>query len=515
MSFKINSSKINLLRRICDETDVHSISADYILPDYYPDVSRVMKTTALPVITSYSIKDNILHYDLQTTLTVLYKSSESELMQSVTQVKMFSKDLTLNENCSDAVCEFSINTESVWCRAKNERRLETEAAVSVQAVVKSSSEMNILCDAFGNGIQVKKQPVTYMEKINNITKNISVSEETPLSDPDTETASVLFCQAAAEITEIRNVSEKLAVKGEINACVVYTFSGSSNDNISSFRTSLPFSQIIDTAGFSKECHYQCRAEVLSCSCKPANDPKGITKSFQWNCDLRLICSMASFSQCSCITDAYSTKYDINSASSHIYSVSFPQELSFDSKQKTVLQSAELTKIYSLSSEIKNIRKEIIQTDGKIKFSGMLTFSLIGKNAENSIICPETEAPFEISVPCSDINEYDDVSFRAYVKRSSYDLLPDGKTDLQSEICIKCCIMKNMLCSALTELKADEQKPLEIDNTIALKLYFGKKGESIWDIAKKYKTSADAVSEANNTGGETLPEDMMILIPLLS
>ena len=49
---------------------------------------------------------------------------------------------------------------------------------------------------------------------------------------------------------------------------------------------------------------------------------------------------------------------------------------------------------------------------------------------------------------------------------------------------------------------------------ALLLYFGKSGEPVWDIAKRCRTSVDAVCEENDLAGDTLMEDAMLLIPIV-
>ena len=42
---------------------------------------------------------------------------------------------------------------------------------------------------------------------------------------------------------------------------------------------------------------------------------------------------------------------------------------------------------------------------------------------------------------------------------------------------------------------------------------GKQGDSVWDIAKGCHTTPAAVKEENGIAGDTLPEDMLLLLPL--
>ncbi|MBO5798173.1 MAG: LysM peptidoglycan-binding domain-containing protein, partial [Clostridia bacterium] len=48
---------------------------------------------------------------------------------------------------------------------------------------------------------------------------------------------------------------------------------------------------------------------------------------------------------------------------------------------------------------------------------------------------------------------------------------------------------------------------------ALKICYATAGESLWDIARRCRTSVEAVMEENHLTGDTLPADTMLLIPL--
>ena len=55
---------------------------------------------------------------------------------------------------------------------------------------------------------------------------------------------------------------------------------------------------------------------------------------------------------------------------------------------------------------------------------------------------------------------------------------------------------------------------ENENTedTALTLYFCNKGEEIWDIAKKYNTTKEAIQAENSIASDVTEKEEMILIP---
>ena len=62
---------------------------------------------------------------------------------------------------------------------------------------------------------------------------------------------------------------------------------------------------------------------------------------------------------------------------------------------------------------------------------------------------------------------------------------------------------------------DSTSPRRKEGNYAAKIYFGNEGENVWDIAKKYGTSVEAVMEENEQSDEVLAADTMLLIPIVN
>ena len=77
---------------------------------------------------------------------------------------------------------------------------------------------------------------------------------------------------------------------------------------------------------------------------------------------------------------------------------------------------------------------------------------------------------------------------------------------------------SVLCSktseCLTEIYADEDSPLQKDESCAMKLYFCENGEKLWDIAKRYHSSAKLIMDENDIEDEVIGGNMMLMIPIM-
>ena len=62
--------------RVLDTEITQAAEHDFILPDYCPDIFRVLKCSIVPGVTSIGINGSRLTFDLCVTIRVLYRSPE-------------------------------------------------------------------------------------------------------------------------------------------------------------------------------------------------------------------------------------------------------------------------------------------------------------------------------------------------------------------------------------------------------------------------------------------------------
>ena len=68
--------------------------------------------------------------------------------------------------------------------------------------------------------------------------------------------------------------------------------------------------------------------------------------------------------------------------------------------------------------------------------------------------------------------------------------------------------KNVLC----DVAVDESRPKTRQENL-LYLYYAGEQEQIWEIAKRYNTSVEAIREGNQLEGGVIGEKTMLLIPM--
>lgn len=72
--------------------------------------------------------------------------------------------------------------------------------------------------------------------------------------------------------------------------------------------------------------------------------------------------------------------------------------------------------------------------------------------------------------------------------------------------------ENVTLHAVESVALDRQKRVDNTRRPSVILYYPRSGERLWDIAKHYSTTREALSTANNISGETVQSESVMIIP---
>ena len=162
------------------------------------------------------------------------------------------------------------------------------------------------------------------------------------------------------------------------------------------------------------------------------------------------------------------------------------------REKVNLQDAEHTKICNVyvtpTITDTNISKDMLRAEGDLN----LNFIMADDN-EDSIVTAEKKLPFSFTQEIDGLTEESKVNI---------DVVPTFRefvTD-NGEITAKVDLGVNVNSYNLEDINViDNIEELEVgdDNPYSMIIYFVKKGDTLWKIAKKYKSTVEDIARVNN------------------
>ena len=128
MDLKLNREMLSMTRTILDASCEQAVEKDFLLPDYYPDIFRVLKCVITPTVQSHSINGGKLSFDMAVLIRVLYISQNDKRINCIEQKMNYTKSFDLQGDCGDPMIWLTPKCDYVNCRVVNQRRLDIRGA---------------------------------------------------------------------------------------------------------------------------------------------------------------------------------------------------------------------------------------------------------------------------------------------------------------------------------------------------------------------------------------------------
>lgn len=513
MNLKVNKEMISTTEVIYDGLQEQSVELDYILPDYYPDIFKMVKCQLSPKVISYTFNGDRATYELIAEIKIMYCSEQSNMLQCITQKLNYTKTVDFNQSCKDVNIKFKPKVDYINCRVVNQRRLDIRGAVSTKIKATCEQNQEVVSDVFGMNSQLLKKPVSYVTGKLNAFKNVIISEEIDLSVSKPAVMNIIRSDAIVTVSDKKIISNKLVAKGEVTVNVLYSCE---DEGLDTMQFTLPYSQVVDVEGIDDE--YECiiDGELAECNIAVSANNDGEMKILHCQINIALYCTAMKTSIVELITDAYSTTYPCEFACANIRIDQIPEFFSETFQEKSTLEyrEGEIQCVYDSWTQVTSINAKVNEDNTCVILNGVLKCIAIGKNEMGMPILLEQDEQFEHSIAMEGLTENSIIEPEAIITCCSYTLASVNSVDIKVDVKICGKMYNSFACEILKDIEFDEQHLKERDGNYALKLYYGTANERIWEIAKKYSTSVLAIMEENELMEDKLPNNMMVLIPIV-
>ncbi len=508
------NNTISISEIVFDGFTEQGVELDYVLPDYYPEIFKILSCRLTPKILAYNmLGDSKLMLDGCVDIKVLYLADGENNINCIEQKYTYSKTIDLGKSITADTADMLVKLESrpdyCNCRAVSGRRIDVRGAVSTK--VRISAIKSCAVPVMPRNIEIKTRSTDCCGEILTAEKQFSCKEEI-----ETGAAGIAFIMrsnAIPKINEVRIIADKAIVKGMITVNAAYGVKQEDTNGcsiIESMSADIPVSQIIDIDGIDDT--YSCNAEIdiLNCELSCSSD-SGIL-----GCNVlavtRMICKKESTLEIPC--DVFSTEYETEHS---IKQTKMLRNSSHIDKAITVKgtcgsQGSEIAAVMDCSADIYNLTCR--EENGELVLSGAICYRAICKNAEGVPSCIEKQDGFETAIKADTDHEISEIDFTARCCDVDYSIGSDGALDISARLEISADLSECDIIEMIEYVTVNEDKPKSKQNDYALRICYADGNEDSWSIAKRYSTSVDAIMTENDIEDRDMLLSGMILIPAI-
>lgn len=511
MDLTVNKESVAINEVIFDGVQELPIESDFMLPDYCPDILRVLKCSLNPVVTSHQSTGEKLIIDGMAVFKVIY-ISENECVCNYEHKLPFSKTITLKNNVESPIITASATTNYVNCRAVSHRRLDARGAIGISVKAIARHGENIMCNAQGKNIELKKKTVNTSPVVGDIFRQFTVREELELASGKPRISHIINKNVCIEMTECKLIANKVILKADLQVSLLYV-SDIDNTNLCKCDFSLPVSQVIDLDGVDENCKCSVVLSVHGCEIelRPDLDDEGCALDFEATigADIKAYCHH----ELVAVSDLYSTEYETAFETKPValdYLTGLINE-TYKEKNSFELPDEDVEEICEVWCDA-TLRNSQATSKG-LNISSLIKICMLVKNSEGKMQYYErvTDSAYTNSSDDSIGDTTSDTNVQ--VKGCTFELSGTGTIDIEFEVQVQASVFTQLRENLIYDVKVKDDSVKDHSKMPALTIYYADIDESIWEIAKKYNTSVTSILEQNEISDEILKSRQMLLIPV--
>ena len=513
MNYDVSKENLSVIEPAFEGCKEVPLDIDFTLPDYCPDIQKILKCSVKPNITSRNISGGQIAIDGNAEIKIIYIDALSAKMRCCENSANFSASIDISGSAENPVIFTTAKTEYMNCRAVSPRKIDLHGAVSICAKVYHKNNLEISSSVSGKDIEQKIEKISVSDLAGLGQQQFSVSETLEVNDGKPSPEMIIDSDVTFLSSDPKIMPNKVVVKGNFIVKILY-IGDMDSGTTEKLEYQIPVSQIVDVPGVSEDSECITKLEILD---HKVNIPKNENSEGGENLisiDIKAAATVFAFSpkEIDAVLDVYSREREVKNTFTPLntqkISKNFTEELSF--QDKIEIPNVKIKEIVNITPTIS--ATETVLKGEKIVFKGKLKLGILGIDNEELPIYAERTIDFEIN--SNQTADSENTHFKTEIIPSEIKIISqnDGTIEFKINVIVSTVAYQKQNVNMVTDVEADESENFAKNQNPSVTVYFSDGNESLWDIARKYHSSVNSIKEENNISEDISEGPQMILIP---
>lgn len=509
MKSKITDASLCDCRNILDLKDEISIECDVHLPEYCPDIFRIVYQKTNCVCASCHINASEAIVEGQAGITVCYQSETGQL-KKIDYTMPFKKSYDLREKTEKTFYYCTARENYIKCKANSKRWLTINGSISITCLAFSCRETQALSASEDEDISLKIEEKEILSPYKETDDVITMREEILLPNGKPPIEEILSIEAVAIPEDLKNNSKALTLTGELQLHIIYSY-GENGDKMESFDLNVPISHIWDYLKYDENCVFEVFLTCMNVSLEKSDDI--IKENGKMLLEAEIMAKIHTYmpKTIAAATDGFSESFEseISSDNAQVFSDVDKIFLKENAEGEMPLPP-DIEAITDCTCFVKSTAA--IKEENVYKILCELCFHIIGVNDQGSYSSVSHNVTKSFSI---DLNGYPK-GFKVHAAVFTYGasaFIENGKIHFSCVLNLHGYVMSPKTLSFLTDIKILEDKPINKNSGGSITIYYADTDDNVWNIAKRYRINPQHIIDENSLDMGNFKERTAILIPM--
>lgn len=465
------------------------VDGDVIVPDIKPDILSAVKVSGNVCIYKKEVLDGKIRVDgcIQTYIMYIADNESGELRGINTSLD-FTQMIDL-ENCQVGMnLTSNLTINSMEANVLNGRKLAIKAILDANFKVYSNSNIDIIKEINSNCNLQKLSNTIEVNSLVGSGTTKTYAKETVSIDPIDNLAEILNVNINIRNKDIKISYNKILAKADAKVKIMYL---TEDSRVNIVESNIPVMGFIDMPNINDQNSCDTEYELKNVVIKPNSEEE---HSIYIEAEIEISCSAFERKTIEVIEDMYGLNekltFSKKQANTMCNKNTFQDVLTI--KERISAPEIMGNRIYD-TTVMPHITEQKILAD-RIMYDGEITISMLLTTEITSQINTKTvNLPFNFFINTPEINSSSNIDLKIDVINQNFVVMQDGYIDIQIDMNFLVNVANFRSINLIDNVEIQE---IEEEDLYSMVVYFVKPGDTLWNIAKKFRSTVEDIARVN-------------------
>lgn len=483
----VSKEKLILNKLVSQKQETIVVQGDMIVPDSKPDILNTLNTSGVVSIYKQEIQTGRVRIDGNINVYIMYLADGTEDKARGLNTSLdFSENFILAECSENMRAEAKTSIKNIECKVLNGRKINIKVTLDTEVKVFASEETEVICNLEDENVQILR-PTHKINSLIGTGETKSYIKETINIDNEDNLAEILKCNLRIINKDTKISYNKILAKAEVELKIAYL---TEENKIKVVICNLPVVGFIDMQNVTENSICDVQYQIKNIIVKPNSIEE---HSIYVEIEMAICAECYEEKEINLIEDLYSTCSNLEFNKKRVTTISEKARKTEKVNVNGKINMEKITGNDLIDIDANPVITKISKTNSKIVCDGELKLVFIYTDEEQMQVNTQNATlPFQMSL--ENIEKADDMEVMAEVEVESNDCKIEGGTiNCNTNLKFDVELHENRNLDIIDEISEEEMEDVQDYSVI---IYIVKKGDTLWEIAKKFKSTIDDIVRVN-------------------
>ncbi len=490
--------------------------ADVIVPDVYPDIAKIINVSSTSGLTDKKCSSDRINVEGRAEIVILYLGDD-ENVYSISTGQNFSHLIDAKGCAEGMYAEAEINVDNIDYTILNSRKLNIKVLMGIDANAIEDVTAEI-CTSITTDepYEILNSTVAPYRTVSRVCEQLCIREKLEIPGGKPSIEKILRTDVCIRNREHSLSTDKMMIKGILLVSTVYC--SDVDGKIHCVEHEVPFAEMIAMPDVTEDMDSKLKLCINRIFYKPEPDADGDCRHIMIECIVTVNAKACKQFSLNIVKDVYCTKYPIVQERDNSVITTLIEENSCQISAKDIVSLnedvADIAQIFNISAKAHLANTSAV--GNKVTVEGIIETDImyVSDKAESPINTHRHTQGFSHSFEISRCEEEPVYDVHIDIVHSSYTISMGKEIDLRFVLQVDTDVLSNCKTEYVKSIQPDEEKCYDTKKSYCIKIYFAKKHDNLWSIAKQHKITRKALMEINNISSDSeIFDGRQLMIPI--